>query len=77
MFPEFRTKMCIKVKCFTKVESKCLITNNKKRGPETVFCPGKGDNLCRVRENGKNAEKRLISHVIFRIQQYKFKKTSI
>ena len=33
--------MCIKVKCFTKIESKCLITNNKKRGPETIFVPAR------------------------------------
>ena len=33
--------MCIKVKCFTRFESKCLITNNKRRGPETVFVPAR------------------------------------
>ena len=37
IFLAFRTKMCIKVKCFTKIEIKSLITNHKKRGPETVF----------------------------------------
>ena len=49
--------MRIKVVCFTKIESKCLITNDKKRGLR-LFCPGKGDKVCRVREN---AEKVLFS----------------
>ena len=27
--------------CFVKIDSKCLITNNKKRGPETAFVPAR------------------------------------
>ena len=45
--------MFIKVICFTNIESSCLNANIKKRGPEIAFAPAKGDNLGRVRENGK------------------------
>ena len=36
---ELCTKMYIKVICFTNIKNKSLITNSKKRGPETVFVP--------------------------------------
>ena len=55
--------MCINIICFTKIESKCLIMNNKKRGPETVFVPVRETTYVGS-ENMGNAEKRLFSHVI-------------
>ena len=55
--------MCIKVKCSTKIESKCLITNNKKCGPETVFVPARETTYVGSEKMGKSG-KRFISHVI-------------
>ena len=56
--------MCNKVKCFTKIESKCLITNNKKRGPETVFVPARETTFVGSEKMGKCEKKRIISNVI-------------
>ena len=40
-FQAFRTKMCIKVKYFTKINVSGLITNNKNVGPKLFFVPAR------------------------------------
>ena len=50
--------MCINVICFTKIESKCLIINNKTRWPETVFVPARETTYVGSEKMGKCGKKK-------------------
>ena len=48
--------MCIKVKCFMKIKIKGLITNHKKREPETVFVPARESTYVGSEKMGKGGK---------------------